>query len=81
MANKGYNGLAVTNDLIIVYPDTKCWDNMGQIDSQGYKTSDGMVQTALKEMINRLTAEPDDIVEPSCDDYLAEAYESINSVE
>ena len=54
---------------------------MGQIDSQGYKTSDGMVQTALKEMINRLTAEPDDIVEPLCDDYLAEAYESITSIE
>ena len=66
---------------------------MGQIDEQGYKTSDGMVQTALKDMINRLTAEQDDSAEPddstepddsaelTCDDYLAEAYESITSIE
>ena len=32
-------------------------------------------------MINRLTAESDDSAEPLCEDYLAEAYESIASVE
>ena len=54
---------------------------MGQIDKQGYKTSDGMVQTALKDMINRLTSESDDSAEPLCEDYLTEAYESIASIE
>jgi len=67
--------------LIIVYPDTRCWDQHGQVDPDNYKTRDGIVATALKEMINRLTAEPDDDSEAQCEDYLDEANDSITSIE
>ena len=33
MANQGYNELAVLNSIIMVYPDTNCWDNEGEIDA------------------------------------------------
>jgi len=73
----------VTNNLIIVYPDTRCWDHQGQIsgDPEGWKTSDGLVQTAFKKMIDRLSAEPDDNPDAQCDDYLEEANDSITSIE
>ena len=67
-----YNRLAETNKIIMVYPDTRCWDQHGDIDPTGFKTKDGIVQTALRDMINRLTAEPEDdsnIPDTQCDDY------------
>ena len=73
----------MTNNLIIVYPDTRCWDHQGQIsgDPESWKTKDGLVQTAFKNMIDRLSAEPDDSPEAQCEDYLDEAIESITSIE
>ena len=70
----------------MVYPDTRCWDQHGDIDPTGYKTKDGIVQTALRDMINRLTAEPEDdsdTPEIQCEDYsdiLLTADESLTSV-
>ena len=70
----------------MVYPDTRCWDQHGDIDPTGYKTKDGIVQTALRDMINRLTAEPEDdseTPETQCEDYsdiLLTADESLTSV-
>ena len=70
----------------MVYPDTRCWDQHGDIDPTGHDTKDGIVQTALREMINRLTAEPEDeqdTPDAQCEDYssiLQSADESLNSV-
>ena len=57
-ANTGYNDLAAANNIIMVYPDTKCWDNEGAIDAEGYNTNTGLLQTALKAMIERVTRGP-----------------------
>ena len=39
----GYNDIAATNNIIIVYPDTRAWDSIGVIDPEFYKTNEGMV--------------------------------------
>ena len=58
----------------------------GDIDPAGHDTKDGIVQTAFREMINRLTAEPgddSDTPETQCEDYstiLQTAEESLASV-
>ena len=70
----------------MVYPDTRCWDSGGDIDPTGFKTNNGIVQTALREMINRLTAEPEDdsdSPDTQCENYsdiLQTADESLTSV-
>ena len=56
---KQYNGIAVTNDIIMVYPDTRCWDSGGLIDPENYKTNNGIVHKALKSMLERVTRESD----------------------
>ena len=59
LQNKGYENYAITNDFIVVWPDTRCWDMWGQISpGDTYKTNDGLVHKALNQMIERLTAEP-----------------------
>ena len=45
----------------MVYPDIKCWDNEGDIDSDGFNTNTGVLPTAIKAMINRVTGETEDI--------------------
>ena len=52
----GYNDLASTNDIIMVYPDLHCWDNEGDIDPTGFNTNTGMVPLAIKAMVERVTA-------------------------
>lgn len=59
-ANQGYNDLAITNDIIMVYPETRCWDNHGNIDSQNFKTNEGILNLAFEKMIERLTKDPDE---------------------
>ena len=39
----GYNDIAATNNIIMIYPDTKAWDSVGKIDPEFYKTNEGMV--------------------------------------
>ena len=51
----GYNDLAAANDIIMVYPDIKCWDNEGAIDPDGFNTNTGFLPTAIKAMIARVT--------------------------
>ena len=55
-AKSGYNDLASTNDIIMVYPDLYCWDNEGDIDPTGFNTNTGMVPLAIKAMVERVTA-------------------------
>merc|ERR1712242_361637 len=43
-AKSGYNDLASTNNIIMVYPDLYCWDNEGDIDPTGFNTNTGMVE-------------------------------------
>ena len=52
-AKTGYNDLAAANNIIMVYPDMKCWDNEGAIDAEGFNTNTGLLPTALKAMIER----------------------------
>ena len=42
-AKYGYNDIAATNNIIMVYPDTRAWDSIGVIDPEFYKTNEGMV--------------------------------------
>ena len=82
--NKGYQDLAITNNLIIVWPDTRCWDNHGQIsEGEAYKTNDGTVHRAFQAMIERLTEESGPEPEPSCQtwiDLIQDAQASVASV-
>ena len=41
----------------MVYPDTKCWDQHGDIDPDNFKTNDSIVHKAFRSMIERLTKE------------------------
>ena len=52
---RGYNDLAAANDIIMVCPDIKCWDNEGDIDPDGFNTNTGFLPTAIKAMIARVT--------------------------
>ena len=52
----GYNDLASTNKIIMVYPDVACWDNEGDVDPTGFNTNTGMIPLAIKAMVERLTA-------------------------
>jgi len=55
-AEGGYNALGALNDIIMVYPDTRCWDNEGNgIDPEYFNTNHGIVPTAFKKMIARVT--------------------------
>ena len=56
MAQSGYNNLAATNNIIMVYPDVKCWDNEGDIDAENFATNTGIVPLAIKAMVERVTA-------------------------
>jgi len=51
----GYNDLAAANNIIMVYPDVRCWDNEGDIDPEGFNTNTGILPTAIKSMIDRVT--------------------------
>ena len=39
----------------MVYPDIYCWDNEGDIDETGFNTNTGLLPTAIKAMIDRVT--------------------------
>merc|ERR1711874_121328 len=53
---KKYNELAALNNIIMVYPDTRCWDSSPDgIDPENYMTNYGIVPRAIKAMIARLT--------------------------
>ena len=82
--NKGYEAYAITNDMIIVWPDSRCWDNHGSISKDGsHKSNNGVVHRAFRAMIDRLTGESDENEGPNCQewaDMLDEAEDSIASV-
>ena len=39
----------------MVYPDTMCWDNEGDVDEDFFNTKFGLVPTAIKAMMDRVT--------------------------
>ena len=47
----------------MVYPDIKCWDNEGDIDSDGFNTNTGMLPTAIKAMIDRVTGGSGEVID------------------
>ena len=48
MQNKGYEDYAITNNIIVVWPSTRCWDMFGQISQDdSYKTNDSIVHRAF----------------------------------
>ena len=53
-----YNEIGALNNIIMVYPDTRCWDNApdnGVVDSQNYNTKNGVIPRAFKSMMDHLT--------------------------
>lgn len=58
MGQAQYNRLGALNNVIMVYPDTRCWDNAGDpdgIDPSGYNTKAGILPSAIKAMMDRVT--------------------------
>ena len=58
MGNAQYNRLAALNNIIMVYPDTRCWNNDEDpdgIDHYNYNKKTGILPTAIKAMIDRVT--------------------------
>ena len=47
---------AATNDIITVYPTTKCWNMDGDIDSTNWLTNKGLYPRSIAAMICRLTS-------------------------
>ena len=41
----------------MIYPDTACWDNEGDIDAEGFNTNTGFMPTAIKNIIDRVTGD------------------------
>ena len=58
--NNGYNALGAMNDIIMVYPDTRCWDGPNGIDTDNYDTNYGIVPNAFKSIVDRVTESGDD---------------------
>ena len=57
----GYNEFASTNDIIMVYPDSKCWGYNGTITDDKAFTYDGMMPKTIMSMVTRVTtANPDE---------------------
>jgi hypothetical protein len=56
---RSFNGLGALNDIIMVYPDTRCWDNSprgkSRIDPDYFDTNHGILPTAFKSMVARVT--------------------------
>ena len=58
MGRSQYNRLAALNNIIMVYPDTRCWNNdddVDGIDPTNYNKKTGILPTAIKAMIDRVT--------------------------
>lgn len=53
----GYNEFAANNDIIVVYPESVCWNSDGDIDSLLWLTKDGLFPRAIEAIICRLTSE------------------------
>jgi len=59
--NFGYNEFAATNDIIMVYPDSKCWGYNNTLEDDKAFTKAGMMPTAIMNMVTRVTTDnPDD---------------------
>lgn len=54
----GYLELAATNDIILVYPESHCWNAGGNVEQAegAYLTKDGLYPKAFMAMICRLTS-------------------------
>ena len=50
-----YNELAASNDMIVLYPDSKCF-NVGNFDQEKWLTNEGLYDRAFIAMIERLTS-------------------------
>ena len=55
MSYDGVREIAATNDMIVVYPQSFCWNMDGDIDETNFETKDGLYPKALMAMICRLT--------------------------
>ena len=52
---KDFPGGAATNEIVMIYPDSECWDNHGAVDSENYLGNEGAVPWMFMSMICRLT--------------------------
>ena len=51
----GAREFAATNEIIVVYPYSQCWNAWGKVDTTNWLTKDGLYPKALMAMICRLT--------------------------
>lgn len=57
----GYNQMGALNNIIMVYPDTKCWalaPNTLDDPVELGNTNRGVIPSAFKSMIERVVGEP-----------------------
>ena len=52
----GYNEFAATNDMIVVYPDSKCWGYSDTLTDDKAFTKDGMMPKTIMSMVERVTS-------------------------
>ena len=50
-----YNEFAANNDLIVLYPDSRCHNINGSVDEGTWLTKDGVYPETYMAMIDRLT--------------------------
>ena len=55
----GLNEFASTNKVIMVYPDSECWDNHGEVDGENYMTREGLYPRVFMKMIEIMTTDWD----------------------
>lgn len=51
---RGYNELGALNNIIMVYPTTKCWDE--DLTDANFNEQTGVIPSAIKAMIERVTS-------------------------
>ena len=52
----GLRELAAPNNMIVVYPQSYCWNMDGDIDQENFESKNGLYPKALMAMICRLTS-------------------------
>jgi hypothetical protein len=78
-----YNNIGALNNIIMVFPDTKCWNGDPDFDSENYNKKTGILPSAIKAMIDRVTSEPDggdNQEDTACTNYKNKINEAIASV-
>ena len=82
---KSYNEVAALNNIIMIYPDTRCWDSHAKvgIDPANFMKKTGILPSAFKAMIERVTGGTGggSGEDPTCTAYDAQISEALAAIE